>query len=88
MPLTVSDEAFNTPRLLSLYTNICCIATGLMPQFLKYADLRRVLQTEGEEISAKGDDYLGEVLAALLSGASSEQCSFVWTFPSSTRQEM
>ena len=63
MPLTVSDEAFNTPRLLSLYTNICCIATGLMPQFLKYADLRRVLQTEGEEISAKGDDYLGEVLA-------------------------
>jgi len=66
MPLSISDEAFNVPKLFGLYSQICSIATGLMPQLLKYSDMRRVLTVDGEEIRAKGEDYLGHVLAEQL----------------------
>jgi len=77
MPLVISDEAFNMPKLISLYTNICQIATGLMPQMLRYADLRRHLTVEGDSISAKGEDYLGHVLAEQLREISSGICGIV-----------
>ena len=64
--MELSDPAFNQAKLISLYANVCQVATGLLPQLLSYQDMRRVLLVNDEEISAKGEDFLGIVLSQRL----------------------
>ena len=60
------DPAFHKVRLITLYAHIVEVASGLFPQLLTYADMRRLLEINGESIAAKGDDFLGPVLAERL----------------------
>lgn len=64
--LDPADPAFNHPKLISLYASLCGTQSGLYPLLLDYNALRRLLNINDEEISARGEDVLAPIVTTRL----------------------
>lgn len=67
MPVASDHPAFNDPKHVQSYLHLASVATGILVQKpLSYHDVRRVLEIEGETVTARGEDALARILAERL----------------------